>query len=215
MGWVVTILRIILGVVTIFLWREVMKPFMLRVLPPLFRIIEKLGLNLPRKFFKQASEYTRIPRLRKDDNVLPAISDIPSFLSSMRHPRRRAVSVGPQSQADAYETLAYREKRRKESVSAGHASSPIEKPEALSDDRVNGYFKPVNIANGSISQPALKMSRLDTYESMMGTGFERRCHEEAVESPLVEFPTVQSEAQKQAQDEKGDVLTTGEASSPI
>jgi hypothetical protein len=34
----------------------------------------------------------------------------------MRHPRRRAISVGPQSEADAYETLAYREKRRRESI---------------------------------------------------------------------------------------------------
>ena len=54
----------------------------------------------------------------KDDNVIPYVSDIPSFLTSMRHPRRsRSVSIGPQSEADAYETLAYRQKRRRESKS--------------------------------------------------------------------------------------------------
>lgn len=55
MGWMRTILRILLGVVVIFAWREIMKPLLLRSLPPLFRVIEKLGLSLPRRFFIQAS----------------------------------------------------------------------------------------------------------------------------------------------------------------
>jgi hypothetical protein len=42
----------------------------------------------------------------------------------MRHPRRRAISIGPQSEADAYETLAYREKRRRESQSGSNRPSP-------------------------------------------------------------------------------------------
>jgi dihydrosphingosine 1-phosphate phosphatase len=202
MGWTVIIARIILGVMTIFLWRESMKPLMLRVLPPIFRVIEKLGLNLPRKFFKQASEYKRIPRLRRDDNVIPAISEIPSFLTSMRHPRRRAVSVGPQSEADAYETLAYREQRRRDSVSAGYAPSPSGMPDIAKDDRMNGYFRPINMVNGSISQSAPKMSRLDTYESMMGRGFDQGAQDEAVESPLVGDLQEKTEVQKQEQDEK-------------
>ena len=55
LGWPKTIARIMLGVLVIFGWRGVMKPTLLRVLPPIFRIIERLGLSLPRKFFKQAS----------------------------------------------------------------------------------------------------------------------------------------------------------------
>jgi hypothetical protein len=54
-GWVKAVLRIILGVLTIFAWREIMKPSLLRFLPPIFRVIERLGLSLPRKFFTQAS----------------------------------------------------------------------------------------------------------------------------------------------------------------
>jgi dihydrosphingosine 1-phosphate phosphatase len=54
-GWTRSVLRIALGVVTIFAWREAMKPALLRVLPPIFRILENLGLNLPRRFFVQAS----------------------------------------------------------------------------------------------------------------------------------------------------------------
>lgn len=54
-GWLKAIARIVVGVLIIFAWREVMKPALLRVLPPIFRVIEKLGLSLPRKFFVQAS----------------------------------------------------------------------------------------------------------------------------------------------------------------
>lgn len=203
MGWTVIIARIVFGVMTIFLWREFMKPFMLRVLPPVFRVVDKLGLTHPRKFFKQSSEYERIPKLRKDDNVIPAISEIPSFLTSMRHPRTRSVSIGPQSQADAYETLAYREKRRRGSLSLGYPTSPGIMPEIADDeDGSNDYFGQASAANGSISRPRLKMSSLESYESMMGTGFERSTQDEAVESPLVEILPVKTEVQKQEQDEK-------------
>lgn len=54
-GWLKAILRIVVGVVVIFVWREVMKPTLLRLLPPIFRLLEGKGLSLPRKFFMQAS----------------------------------------------------------------------------------------------------------------------------------------------------------------
>ena len=54
-GWLKTVARIVIGVLIIFAWREVMKPGLLRLLPPVFRVIERLGLSLPRKFFVQAS----------------------------------------------------------------------------------------------------------------------------------------------------------------
>lgn len=55
LGWVRTVARIIFGVVIVFAWRGITKPTLLRILPPIFRVIERLGLSLPRKFFKQAS----------------------------------------------------------------------------------------------------------------------------------------------------------------
>lgn len=55
LGWPRTIARIVVGVLMIFAWREVMKPTLLKALPPVFRIVERLGLSLPRRFFKQAS----------------------------------------------------------------------------------------------------------------------------------------------------------------
>lgn len=117
-----TILRMVLGVLVIFTWRGVAKPTLLRTLPPIFRFIGTLGLLLPRKFFLNASQYSQVPTLRKDDNVIPPASDIPGMLNSLRHPRKRTISIGPQSEADAYEAMAFRERRRRESH--GRTSSP-------------------------------------------------------------------------------------------
>ena len=55
LGWPKAIARIVLGVLVIFAWREFMKPTLLKYLPPIFRVVESLGLSLPRKFFIQAS----------------------------------------------------------------------------------------------------------------------------------------------------------------
>ncbi len=60
------------------------------------------------------SEYKRVPSQLTDDEVIPSVAQISSSLvTSMRRPRRRAVSVGPQSEADAYEALAFREMHRR------------------------------------------------------------------------------------------------------
>lgn len=60
-------------------------------------------------------DYKRVPPLRKDDNVLPSASELPNFISNLRHPRKRAVSIGPQSEADAREFIASREQKRRDS----------------------------------------------------------------------------------------------------
>ncbi|KAB8077940.1 hypothetical protein BDV29DRAFT_167378 [Aspergillus leporis] len=162
LGLLKTVLRLILGVALIVVWREVMKPSLLRVLPPVFRGLEKLGLLLPRRFFTAASQYTQVPAHLKDHELLPTFSDIPSILTNIRHPRRRAISVGPQSEADAYETLAYREKRRRESLSNSNRASPI----AEVDNRQNS-------PDGQHPQLSRKRSKLHEYEHMMGTGSPR------------------------------------------
>lgn len=120
-SWPVRAARVVAGVLVIFLWREAMKPMLLRSLPHLFRVIQRVGLSMPRRFFIPASEYNLVPlRLRGFDNVLPSVSDLPSLARAIAHPGRgRSVSVGPQSAADAYETLAYRDRRaakRRESI---------------------------------------------------------------------------------------------------
>ncbi|KAF9891843.1 hypothetical protein FE257_003328 [Aspergillus nanangensis] len=160
MGILKTTLRLVFGVLLLFAWRGMSKPFLLRVLPPVFRGLEKVGLILPRRFFTNASQYTKVPAHLKDKEVLPSFSDIPSIITTLRHPRRRAISVGPQSEADAYETLAYREKRRRESLSGNRTSPGVD-------------VSPGPPTEGSAQKLSRKQSKLHEYENMMGTGSPR------------------------------------------
>ena len=146
MGWPVLVVRIFVGVLMIFAWRGLMKPTLLRILPPIFRIVEQYGLTLPRRFFKQASEYQKVPYQAHDDNIIPHVSEIPQMLTNLR--RRRAVSIGPQSEADAYETMAYREKTRRDSMS--DLPNPISMTPTAEKEAAPGYYgKPV--ANGKVT----------------------------------------------------------------
>jgi hypothetical protein len=115
-----TLVRIPVGVVIIVVSRSITKPFLLKVLPPLFRTLEYLDLDLPRRFFLRSSQYRKVPNLRRDDNVLPNPSEVGQMLKDVRSKRGRAISIGPQSMADAREVLAYRQeaRRRERSLSA-------------------------------------------------------------------------------------------------
>jgi len=191
MGWPVVILRVVVGVGLIISWREIMKPTLLKFLPHLFRTIDQYGFILPRKFFMPASEYKKIPSRLKVDNVMPSVSDLPSLLTSIRHAGRgRAVSVGPQSAADAYETLAYREKRRRDSLthsshemesgnsrpSSSHASAPSKdyfsgySMTATKDGAVSSSISDSIAAAASNNLPTPAQSRVGSYEQMMGAG---------------------------------------------
>jgi dihydrosphingosine 1-phosphate phosphatase len=83
---------------------------------------------MPTVLILENREYKKVPRL--DDDTLFPLSEIPTLINNIRRPR--SDSVGPQSAADAYETLAYREKRRRESIGqsqAPHITRDVEKYE--------------------------------------------------------------------------------------
>lgn len=169
--WPVMIARIVLGVLIIVAWRESMKPTLLKLLPYLFRFVERLGVSLPRRFFVPASEYKNIPNLLKlrTDNVLPTMSDLPNFVKTLRAPGRgRSISIGPQSAADAYEALAYRERRRRESIgSNGSAKSGMDLRERFEADGAvltNSSDEPALSSSG----PSGKSTALAGYEQQMG-----------------------------------------------
>lgn len=115
-----------------------------------------------------------MPELLKDNDVIPSVSDIPSLFTTIRHPRRRAISIGPQSEADAYETLAYREKRRRESIS--------EQSQHLTGEQFSLLFSffclhtETGTVEGSVSTNRAP-SKLEQYENMMGTGSSRQSPE--------------------------------------
>jgi membrane-associated phospholipid phosphatase len=121
-----TLLRIPIGVAIIVAYRAITKPLLLRALPPLFRVIEDLDLDLPRRFFLKASQYTRVPSLRRDDNVLPSPSDVGQMIGDVKRRRGRAVSIGPQSVADAYEMLAYREEVKRHRRTSSAATTDLD-----------------------------------------------------------------------------------------
>lgn len=108
-----------------------------------------------------ASEYKDVPLNLRDDEVLPKVSDIPRMMRSIRGPGRgRAVSIGPQSAADAYETLAYRERKRRES---------------LSSEKGSGLKQAQSSAEGtdgeeSMMDQAAHSSGVEKYERQMGQG---------------------------------------------
>ena len=174
MGMVKASIRVLLGVVVIFVWRATMKPTLFTVLPPLFRLLEQARLNLPRAFFLNASKYTSIQPFADDDNLIPPASELPHMLKNLAHPRMRSVSVGPQSAADAYETLAYRSRRRRESVNsldgvvpeeAIWGPSPSLKPQTSTPSMEKA--EPI-LGTGLLPTPMA--SRVHSYERMMGTG---------------------------------------------
>lgn len=117
-------------------------------------------------------EYKKVPYI-KEDNVIPSMSEIPSLLNSIRHPRKnRSVSIGPQSAADAYETLAFREKRRRESVtSIPEVTAATERNQSQHNE---SYFDPKTSRSASSRffassmPPTPALSNLDLSQHMAG-----------------------------------------------
>ncbi|KAJ4368148.1 Long-chain base-1-phosphate phosphatase [Neocucurbitaria cava] len=172
MGIIKATLRILLGVVVIFVWRATMKPALFKLLPPLFRLLEQARLNLPRAFFLNASKYTSIQPFADDDNVIPPASELPHMLKNLAHPRKRSVSVGPQSAADAYETLAYRNRRRRESINSLDGAVPEEatwSPSTALKPQTPALEKAEPLLGAGLL-PTPTASRVHSYEQMMGTG---------------------------------------------
>lgn len=168
--------RIVFGVLVIFAWRETMKPALLKVLPHFFRVFEQIGVNMPRRFFTPASKYKTVPPGSRIDTLFPSPSDFPRMVESIRYPttRGRSVSIGPQSAADAYETLAYRERRRRESIGSNHSVKSNAEHETTHEDHSGKGAQASGAQTHSVGE----------YEKMMGIGevpVSSRKEEEAIE----------------------------------
>jgi hypothetical protein len=93
--------------VLIFLWREVAKPTLHYILPPLYLLLESAELLFHPRDLTPAAGYQSDPKQAHE--TLLSHKQIPSLVRSMKGSLYN--SVGPQSEADAYETIAYRERR--------------------------------------------------------------------------------------------------------
>ncbi|KAF5097383.1 hypothetical protein D0Z00_002420 [Geotrichum galactomycetum] len=106
-------LRFFIGSLLISVWKPVIKRALHEALPPLFRYLEKGGMSMPRKFFMPASQYEEIPPSLPDSNLFEP-ENITSIFKKVG--RSRGDSVGPQSQADVYESIAYREYQKQKEI---------------------------------------------------------------------------------------------------
>lgn len=124
------------------------------------------------------------------------------MLTSIRHPRRRAISVGPQSEADARETLAYREQRQRGSASPDSRRVTNDKlsfPQPFDNKENLAVPNARTRAHTEHSEARSPTRKIDEYESMMGTGrANQTLHEESEGKPRVEV----SDGNMHAQEEK-------------
>lgn len=109
-GLIGTILRAVIGITLIGIWRPTMKRALHGILPPIYRFIQSTGFNMPRRFFVPASQYEDVPAQHSDATFFEPYQITSMFTNLSK--ARRSDSVGPQSTADVYESLAYREYQR-------------------------------------------------------------------------------------------------------
>lgn len=74
------------------------------------------------------------------------------MLSAFRHPRKRAISIGPQSEADAREFIANREHKRRQSRSSQDGSSP--RPQLVKPQGGSNYTSSLEKDNTTQSRHA-------------------------------------------------------------
>lgn len=97
---------------------------------------------------------------------MPSASELPNIISTIRHPGRRAsISVGPQSEADAYEALAFRQRKRRESLSSVAEASSGRAKRAQQESKPSqktGLTRCVGNENGAPISPASRSLGLST-----------------------------------------------------
>ncbi|KAM5541821.1 hypothetical protein V8D89_004550 [Ganoderma adspersum] len=98
--WSTAAIKMVIGVLTIFVWRIVAKSFCHFVLPPTFRFLSHTFTLPHRRFYTPATDYTSVPP-EKGLRPIPSVIDLPSMVeyevdgvaASSTAPRRRE---GPQ-----------------------------------------------------------------------------------------------------------------------
>ncbi|KAF3131325.1 hypothetical protein TWF569_011192 [Orbilia oligospora] len=182
-GLVSTSLRFVMGVAIIFIWREVAKSVLLRYLPPLFRFIGRIGLVLPRRHFIDAREYKSVPSHLPDETI-PPIGQLPRMIR-----RGRSDSVGPQSAADAYETLAFRERKRRESLGQEGMSPGSRSPVRSPLGQENGNNNVNNSLGGYVQQQQQQRLKEEEEEKASEETYEKQERDmlSQIEKPRVRY----------------------------
>lgn len=158
-----SILRFVVGSILISIWRPVMKRFLYQILPPVFRLIERVGLSMPRRFFTPASQYSDIPSDSMPDAKIFETQNITKLFTKAG--RARADSVGPQSAADVYEGIAYREyqavrRRRNSAISDAGSEKGADNNETASDNEDAVTATEEELANEKVDMSSVVLPRV-------------------------------------------------------
>lgn len=102
LGLVKSILRVVVGVGLVVIWKAISKKVLLRVLPPIY---SRIGFYIPRNYFRPVSESSDSFNTIYDDSMKrindDEIADFPKFV---KHFASKPVDKqGPESQVDVYE----------------------------------------------------------------------------------------------------------------
>lgn len=93
------LLRVALGVVTVVIWKAVLKPIVFTILPPIYKYI---GVYLPRKNFIPTAFTKKLTRQIRSTSILNDSMNLHNLLYGVSH------EMGPHGEIDYYEMLDYK-----------------------------------------------------------------------------------------------------------
>ena len=110
-GIIVSVLRFVVGVSLVVVWKTLSKPAVFTVLPPLYKMI---GVNLPRSHFISTAHTKKTNRQVRSQSLSnmrnEPLADLDSVLSPV------TVTMSPDNDIDAYELLDYQGKQSENGV---------------------------------------------------------------------------------------------------
>lgn len=184
-GAIGTFLRFFIGFILISSWRPIIKHALHWALPPLYRFLEKCGVSMPRRFFIPASQYDGVPSSLPDTTLFEP-QKITSLFGRMRQ-AGRADSVGPQSTADVYESIAYREYQKQK------ASADAVKRRKPSSTTLNmSYEKDTGLSSSAFRNDYYSISEEEEHSSFGAKSdknpsgnFSHEAHEDELMSQII------------------------------
>lgn len=145
-GIVKSVLRCILGMTSVVLWKSISKPVIFTILPPIYKYI---GVNLPRRNFIPTAFTTksnRQIRLTSISNLNESeggnnIGDINNFFKGVTN-HNRTDEMGPETEIDYYAMLDYEKEKSKMVEAFPSIERPKEHVKTLPQKVVPGVFRP-------------------------------------------------------------------------
>lgn len=120
-GIVKSLIRIVLGIVLVVIWKEISKPVIFTILPPVYKFI---GVYLPRRNYQPTAFSKKTTRQIRSQSISnmegQSIGDFNTFIKGVTDHNQKD-EVGPENEIDYYAMLDYQNKSGKTSK----ASKPI------------------------------------------------------------------------------------------